>query len=503
MVRTVPVLPLFLLALVASRAFAEELPAYRLGDDATNDVITTRRLLVVDEQATAAIRAAEARKVAPFVVYSTNQAARIENEVRLAVTRMREEFLGSLQARYGTRRLTPEVLESQGFQEIVEQFQSTSPGPPVPRQALFRWAEGAGGEEFLKSWFAPLRQALAQPVCPERIPQGIRLRDNLKLSLTTVADLSLFVKEGFAFSNNVAVFGTNLVPLSAAQRTLRAAFPDPDAPHATFMVKQLQPNCRFDTNLTQRVKEFVGAGLVRMRQFEPGEVVIRKGQRIDEQALAALTEMREAAKVVQLEQQLAVNKVAVQLHSERNVWMAGLLGVAALGLVVLLVWSHRRRRRELMPVLSSSIMHQAAGTEGLVEATVVEAPPGEEEEWRRRALEAERRIERVQRLARSSLMPHLAQQLKDNVVQQLATQMDDMLDVQAAVADQLAAMEERLERMHAPLQERLHAYEQRISELELELTQRGQENRVLLRARIEALRWQMDQERAQAQVGAN
>jgi hypothetical protein len=240
-----------------------------------------------------------------------------------------------------------------------------------------------------------------------------------------------------------------------------------------------------------------------MQQFEPGEVVIRKGERIDAQALASLTEMREAAKVTQLEQQLAVKQVAVQLHSERNVWLAGLLGAAALGLLSLWAWSHRRRRRELLPVLSSSVVHPATATAGLVEATVVEAPPGEEEEWRRRALEAERRIERVQRLARSSLMPHLAQQLKDSVVQQLASQMDDMLDVQAAVADQLAAMEERLERMQAPLQERLRAYEQRISELEQELTQRGQENQVLLRARIEALRWQMDQERAKANVGAN
>jgi predicted RNase H-like nuclease (RuvC/YqgF family) len=90
--------------------------------------------------------------------------------------------------------------------------------------------------------------------------------------------------------------------------------------------------------------------------------------------------------------------------------------------------------------------------------------------------------------------------LKDNLVQQLAAQVDDMMDVQAAVADQLSSMEERLERMHAPLQERLRIYEQRISELEGELAQRGQENQLLLRARIEALRWQMEQERSGAGV---
>ncbi|MCU0771673.1 MAG: hypothetical protein MUE94_07895 [Verrucomicrobia bacterium] len=489
--------------LLTCPGWAEDLPAYRLGEEATNDVITTKRLLVVDEEATRAIQDEEAAKIPLFVVYSTNHAAFIESEVWQAVTRLREEFLAVLQARYGTHRLQPEVIASQGFQDIAEQFLAVNPGPPVPAQALSRWAGSATGEEFLESWFAPLRQVLSRPVCPDELPGGGPIPDHLPLNLTPVADLAWFVKEGYALSNATRTSSGDLIPLSTARRALRAAFPDGDAASTGFMVEQLQPNCRFDTNLTQRAKAFAVSGLVRMRQFEPGEVVIRKGQRIDEPALAALSEMREAAKVVHLEQQLAVNRVSVQLLGERNLWLAGLLGGTGLVFVLLLVRSHRLRRRALMPVLSSSLVPAAPETRSFIEANVVEAPPGEEEQWRRRALEAERHVERVQRLARSSLMPHLAQQLKDNVVQQLATQMDDMLEVQAAVAEQLAAMEERLERVQAPLQDRLRAYEQRITELQLELAQRGQENQVLLRARIEALRWQLDQERARAHAGAN
>jgi siroheme synthase (precorrin-2 oxidase/ferrochelatase) len=318
----------------------------------------------------------------------------------------------------------------------------------------------------------------------------------MKFRMTQVDDLAVFVKEDFALSNSVRTYGSNLVLLSSARRELRESLPPKRGAVNSFLVKQLQPNCRFDTNLTERVKELAVSGLVRMKPYEPGEAVIRKGQEIDEKALAVLAEIRERARVVSLERQVAVNQVSVQLLGERNLWLVGLLGITGLVLVWVVVRSRRRRRQELSPVLSSTLVHAGAEDEGLPAATFVEVPPAEQEGWQRRALEAERRAERASALAHSSLMPHLAQQLKDSVVQHLAAQMDDLLEVQTAAAEQLAVMQERLERMQAPLQERLRQYEQRISELEVELSQRGQENQLLLHARIEALRWQIDQEKS-------
>ena len=78
-------------------------------------------------------------------------------------------------------------------------------------------------------------------------------------------------------------------------------------------------------------------------------------------------------------------------------------------------------------------------------------------------------------------------------------QMDDMLKVQAAVAEQMASMERRLQQLHAPLQERLRLYEVRISELESQLARRGEENRLLLQAQIDALRHHMELEREAAE----
>lgn len=489
----------FGIALAALGSRASELPSYGMGDVVTNDLITMRRLLVVAEQATAEIRDREAQKIDLFVVYSTNHAAFIEGEIRGAVTRMQDEFLGVLQENYGTTHLTPEVIGSRSFVEIMELFMATSPGPPVPPAILPLWAQGRSDAGFLEAWFVPLRQVMSEPIAPDRFPAGQSMRGDTRLRLVSVDDLQVFVKEEGALSNSVPSVSRNLIPLAAARRDLHDAFYNRRAVVASFMVNQLQPNCRLDTNLTQRVKDFTVAGLVQMKQFEPGEVVLRKGRVVDSQALVALAEMRENVKVVSLEQQVAVDKVAVQLLSERSLWLAGLLGSTALVLAWVMIRSHRRqRRRELVPVLSSSFIHQGAEEEGLTGAIIVDAPPAVGEDWRRRALDAEQHAAQAKTLARSNLMPHLAEQLKDNAVQQLAAQVDDMLNVQAAVSEQMDGLEKRLEHMHAPLQERLRAYEQRISELEQDLAHRGQENQVLLRSRIEALREQMDQEKRES-----
>lgn len=479
---------------------AAELPAYRMGDVATNDVIATTSLFVVDEKATAEIRSREAQNIDLFVIYSTNHAAFIEGQVRSSLTKMREAFLSLLKATYATDHLTPEVVESQGFKDIAKAFASTTPGPPVSEGVLSAWALGRTADSFLDDWFTPLRRVMEQPICPDRLPDGVQGLGGLKLRLVSVADLGMYVKEQFAWSNSVPGFATNLLPLATAQSNLVALYPQTRRVVASYMRRQLRPNCRFDAHLTDRVKNLVISGLVRIKRFEPGEVVIQRGQIIDQQALAALAEMHKHAKITSLEQQVAVGKAAVQLLGERNLWLAGLLGVTGLVMVLVMIRSRRRKRRELLPVLSSSFVPEGAEENGWAEPSIVDVPPDSQGEWQRRALEAERRADRASTLARSNLMPHLAQQLKDNLVQQLAAQVDEMLDVQASVAEQLLSMEQRLERMHAPLQERLRIYEQRISELEVELAQRGQENEVLLRARIEALRWQMEQERAGARV---
>ena len=115
--------------------------------------------------------------------------------------------------------------------------------------------------------------------------------------------------------------------------------------------------------------------------------------------------------------------------------------------------------------------------------------------WRQRALEAERRAEVAQAAARASLEPHLVQVLKETVVRELATQRRELLKAQEEATVEIAAMIHRFDSVQAPLQDRLHSYEARIQELEKELSALNEENRELLKLKIEMIRRQLEVER--------
>ncbi len=123
--------------------------------------------------------------------------------------------------------------------------------------------------------------------------------------------------------------------------------------------------------------------------------------------------------------------------------------------------------------------------------------------WRQRALEAERRAEEAQAVSRANLAPHLAQVLKETVVQELAVQRRELLKAQEEATMEIAAMIHRLDAVQAPLQERLHSYEARIQELEKELTVLNEENRELLKLKIEMIRRQLEVERVHNRLEFN
>lgn len=133
-------------------------------------------------------------------------------------------------------------------------------------------------------------------------------------------------------------------------------------------------------------------------------------------------------------------------------------------------------------------------------STEVTSANAEVETWRKRAFDAERRADQAQAAARASLAPHLAQVLKETVVQELATQRRELLKAQEEAAFEIASMIRRFDSVQAPLQERLHSYESRIQELEKELTALNEENRELLKLKIEMIRHQLEVERVHNRI---
>ncbi|HEX3856882.1 MAG TPA: hypothetical protein VHY30_06270 [Verrucomicrobiae bacterium] len=124
-------------------------------------------------------------------------------------------------------------------------------------------------------------------------------------------------------------------------------------------------------------------------------------------------------------------------------------------------------------------------------------------EWRRRALEAEARMEQTQAALKAGLAPQLADFLKEAVVQGLAAQRAELLKAQQCAALEISELVHRLDELKAPMQDRLRSYEDRIAELEKDLAERNEENRELLKLKIEMMRRQLETERSSSRVDFN
>ncbi len=125
----------------------------------------------------------------------------------------------------------------------------------------------------------------------------------------------------------------------------------------------------------------------------------------------------------------------------------------------------------------------------------VDAESGEEALWKARALAAEARAAKATALLKSRMMPQLARWMMGELLQKLMHQRSDLLTSQQQAEQEVEELEQRLEKLHAPLEERLRAYERRIAELEKELAAKGDENRELIKAKIDTARKRLQSKR--------
>ena len=161
----------------------------------------------------------------------------------------------------------------------------------------------------------------------------------------------------------------------------------------------------------------------------------------------------------------------LSIHLRNQYLTAALAGVSALTLLALWGLVRHRRRALLLPSC----------------ALTMDIVP----------------VEKGQLMLPANLAPYLAQTLRETVVQELAAQRRELLMVQEEAAMEIAAMIRRLDSAQAPVRERLHLYETRIQELEKELAARNEENRELLKLKIEMIRRQLEAERTRNRVDFN
>jgi membrane-associated HD superfamily phosphohydrolase len=485
---------LALTLLPAGALRAKDLSDYQLGDKAEEDIVATTKLNFVDVEGTKAEREREAQRVPIILRYYSNAADEVEARFREAFDKTQEQFLQSVNKSFGHRTLSGNEIESFKFQSLAILFQKQNESFPLSTNWAALWAVGIDDKAYRESLAATVRQAMSPVIHPEPIPQNFRFGATVRLIPVTTTNQIISEEEASKTSHNFS--RTNFASLAIVRRNLINEFPREERDVGRFLATLLEPNSAVDEAMTQKLRDKRTADVWVVYNFEPGQIVAHRGQVIDAKIKTVIDQLKEKsvvgklqdlqakqqAAVGELKQLVAESKTKDAQAQQRLFWV-----VAALGAVVLMLagatWQLARRRQPetLLPVPASG---------GAID-------------WQQRALLAEQRTQTLQNAARAGLITHLQQWFSRLMTQRLISQRRMLLETHDNAAAEMAALEARLQKVQAPLQVRLAAYEHRIAELEKELAVRGEENRELLKAKIETMRKQLEAERGKNRVSFN
>ena len=104
---------------------------------------------------------------------------------------------------------------------------------------------------------------------------------------------------------------------------------------------------------------------------------------------------------------------------------------------------------------------------------------------------------------REALIPHLARELKNRLVQVLFAQRQELLANESVATRRVEELEARLAKLQPAIAERIRGYERRIQLLEQQLEEKDQETRDLIRAKLVLARKELDAEVSRHRINWN
>jgi len=446
---------------------AKDLAAYQIGDTAGENITTPMPLDVIDAEATAARKSAEALKTpAIFRSYPdgfiTNAMAA---GLHAAFAANRSNFLTALNAGFSTALLDSNTIASARFAGFLADFNGKSKAFPVDANLAASWAAGDAGLDTEHHFLAALLQMTHRAIRADDLPDGFVLGDTLMLVPASSPSEPLTLAEAELHGKRITQ--NNMTPVTRLQMLFRRNFPEDEQGLARALSVYFKPNCTADTNLTQQARDRDVRQLVVVDHYDAGQAIVQRGATIDSKTKAALVALNEKLMPDQLNRQIAaareqVEQQQLQLRT-RNEWLAAALAVVSVIAAAAVFFARRqsrsRRQNDLLPVR----VGQASAIQ-------------------------------------TELAPQLARVIKEALVQELAAQRHELLTAQQCAAAEIADLVRRLDKLQAPMHERLQIYETQIQKLEKELAARTEENRELLKMKIEMIRQQLESERARGRV---
>src|ERR1043166_3548208 len=166
----------FLLALAffvcnaSAQAPAKGIADYQIGDTAMSNIVASAELVVIDREASAALRQKEALKIPAIVRFDPKAADAAVKKLREAFALSHDQFTIELATKFGQRQLAPAQIGSPTFREFRAAFQNSNKGFPVTPKLANEWASGGTGDETQQQLIARLKETFLQRVRPDEWP---------------------------------------------------------------------------------------------------------------------------------------------------------------------------------------------------------------------------------------------------------------------------------------------------------------------------------------------
>ncbi|MBC8003266.1 MAG: hypothetical protein H7X97_11835 [Opitutaceae bacterium] len=446
-------------------AAGTELPpalrVYQVGDIAPADLVTPYLLAVPDPVETARLRAIEGVRSPSVFRHNTTENEIAVQELTNNWFSTRQRFVEILKKSYSNYPLSKTETTAPTFLRFTEVFRVEYPTDVFSLPLAQTWAVGGADQEAVEGFSTLLREVMRRrilsdsPVPPE-LPGDARVR-LISTPPTPGTNLS-----------GLNLYRTNFVSLEQTRSIVRAQLAGDSWSGDEFLPAFIRANCWFDQALTAQLRTQNVAAIIANTWISPGEIVVAKGSVIDDQAKAALDQLR-----------LRVNRASSPASRQRPVappvpwwktnlqdplfWIvAGILVLIAAGT---LVWrAFRSPRVDLVPgtVRDSKLLRLAS----------------------------------TRRTGHDSLMEKV---LTSEIIQRLFGQRQTMIETQLSVTSGAMALESRLGRVERQMHSRFHAYERRIVELEKELAESEELSRELIRAKIRNVKLELQAAQAQDQ----
>jgi hypothetical protein len=470
----------FLTAVILSLSSAHAaVPDYKFGDVAVADVITPVPLIVVNPEATEALKQKVAQQV-PFIVRHTAQStSEAEAELRESIVTARRNFMTTLQRA---------DLESQSYVRTIREVAASSTKDLPFDKVAPLWVRGQPDDQWVESLLQPVREVMAQPIVASKTDNTFPANQMVRLISVKNANEAPAIRD--LESTGTTVAPGKVISLWRAKRLVETHFPAGQEDMGKFAASFVRTNAYADPASTELLRARRMEGVTVNDTYDAAQVIVRQGQTIDRKALNALAMLREKSLIgtlqVKLEQeQVKLEKeqsVAGQIKKQTN-WIAASLGIMCVALILILWRLRSRPSTSLSPVLVNP---------ALVGSEQQALPDGTGQDgWRARAIMAEGKAERAHEAIRSGVLGWM----RERIFQTLFRHRAELLSVQQKAEAEMRELEQRLEQFHTPLQERIIAYEKRIEELEQDLAAKGEENRELIGARINVVRQHLTVER--------